>query len=210
MYVNTNYCLPTKLRLSGLHPSRYSLWSWNMVPHLTVGEESGHIWPVVSVSYTTSFLEAHISNEEVFQCTDQPPLRHHPYDSSELLCPLCFCRSLCRSIHAPQSRPLGQCDPFANRLELPIRLTMPHLAPDYWIRSGITRHWSGNCLSQSAESTSMEHAHRNGNIHRRTSHMMMIIIVLYSVKEMSQHCTLYMQILVLTLVFTGGWRIIHV
>jgi len=74
MYVNTNYCLPTKLRLSGLHPSRYSLWSWNMVPHLTVGEESGHIWPVVSVSYTTSFLEAHISNEEVFQCTDQPPL----------------------------------------------------------------------------------------------------------------------------------------
>jgi len=67
--------------------------------------------------------------------------------------------------------------PSAKGLEAPIRPTMPHLAPDYWITFGITQHRSGNCLSLSKESTSMEHAHRNGNIHRRTSHTTMMTMM---------------------------------
>ena len=35
--------------------------------------------------------------------------------------------------------------------------TTPHLAPNNWIRSGTIQIWSDNCLSLSAESTSMEH-----------------------------------------------------
>jgi len=63
-----------------------------------------------------------------------------------------------RYIHGPQSIPLGQRGSFAKGLEPPMRSATPHLAPDHWIRSGTTQHWSGNRLSSSAESTSMEHA----------------------------------------------------
>jgi len=48
-------------------------------------------------------------------------------------------------IHGPsQSSPSVQCGPFAKGVKPPIRTTTPHLAPDHWIRSGTTQHWSGN------------------------------------------------------------------
>jgi len=47
--------------------------------------------------------------------------------------------------------PLGHVWPYAKGLELPIRPTAPHLAPDCWIWFSTTQHWSGNCLSSSAE-----------------------------------------------------------
>jgi len=53
------------------------------------------------------------------------------------------------------------------------------------IRSGTTQHWSGNCLSLSIESTSME-ACRNCSIHCRTSHTMMMMMVMVYLLEIEK------------------------
>jgi len=71
---------------------------------------------------------------------------------------------------------LGLCGAFAKGVERPIRLTTSHLALDCWIQFSNTQHWSGNCLSSSAESSSLEHARRNGNVQHRTSHTMMTMM----------------------------------
>ena len=59
-----------------------------------------------------------------------------------------------------------------------IRLTTPHLVPDHWIRFGTTQHWSGNCLIIECRTDKREHARRNGNVHRRTSRTMMMMMML--------------------------------
>jgi len=48
-------------------------------------------------------------------------------------------------------------------------------------------HWSGNCLSPSSESASMDQARRNGNVHHRTSHMMMMMMMLHSISILNLH-----------------------
>ena len=53
-----------------------------------------------------------------------------------------------------------------------------HLAPDRQVRSSAVQHWSGSRLSSSAESSSLEHARRNGNVHNRTSHTMMMMMMM--------------------------------
>jgi len=113
-------------------------------------------------------LSASISNEEVTKT-----LTSHHSHTSVLLVWSSLATLLMLTHPWTTVKPFGQCGPFAKGLELPIGLTMPQLAPDHWIRSGTTQYWSGNCLSSSAESTSMEHARRNGDVHCRTSHMMM-------------------------------------
>jgi len=49
---HSSIALRTKLQLVSLHPSCHSLWSRNMVPYLTTREESGCVWPMVSVCGT--------------------------------------------------------------------------------------------------------------------------------------------------------------
>jgi len=53
--------------------------------------------------------------------------------------------------------------------------TVSHLAPDRRIQFSTTQHWSGNRLSSSAESSSLEQARRNGDIQHRTSHTIIMM-----------------------------------
>jgi len=76
----------------------------------------------------------------------------------------------CWSIYGPQS----SSSPFAKGQEPPIGPAASHLTPDRWIWSSTTQHWSGKRLSSSAESSNVEHARRNGNVHHRTSHAMIL------------------------------------
>ena len=67
--------------------------------------------------------------------------------------------------------------PLTKGLEQPSRPTTSHHAPDCWIRSSTTQHRSGNCLSSSIESSSLEQARRNGNIQHWTNLTMMTMIL---------------------------------
>jgi len=115
---------------------------------------------------------ARISNEEVHWCTDQPPLTSSvPPALSSLL-----------TLHVPINlwttvKPFGQCGSFAKWLESPIGLTASHLALDHWIRFSTAQHWSGNRLSLSTESSSLQHARRNSNVQHRTSHTLMMMMI---------------------------------
>jgi len=107
-----------------------------------------------------------ITNEQVRRSTDQPPLTHiirlkffnhihvliHPGTTVEPLVPVWF---LCQGT------------------EPPIRPTVSHLATDCWMWFSTTQHWSGNHLSSSKESSSLEHDCRNSNVQNQTSHTMM-------------------------------------
>ena len=99
--------------------------------------------------------------------TDQPPLMH-----------IIRTTRLKFFGHIARANPSTDlCGPFANGLEPPIRPTASHLVLDCWIRSSTTQHWSGNRLLSSAESSSLEHAHRYGNVQHRTSHTMMMMVM---------------------------------
>jgi len=148
------------LTLSSFHPNHHSLWSWNMFPHSTVGEESGCILPVVSALCTTNFLEG-LHFERRGPLTDQPPLTHrsvtlvwsplatlpvmiHPWTTVELFRPVW---SLCQGTEtADQADHTTPCSGPLNQI---------------WHHSTLV--WQ--LLSPSAESsTYMEHAHRNGKL----------------------------------------------
>jgi len=73
--------------------------------------------------------------------------------------------------------PLGAVWPVTKGLEPLISVTASHLAPDRWIWSRTTQHWSGNRLSSSVESSSLKHARRNDNVHQWTSHMMIMMTI---------------------------------
>jgi len=68
------------------------------------------------------------------------------------------------------------CGSFTKELDPQIGSTASHLAPDRWIRFSTTQHWSVNRLSLRAKSSSLERAHRNGNVQHQTSCMMMMMI----------------------------------
>jgi len=163
--LRSSISLPAKLRLllPSLRPSDHS------VHYPATREDSGCVWHVVSASYIIRISwRARISNEEVHcRRTDQPPLMH-----------IIRTTRLKFFGHIARANPSTDlCGPFANGLEPPIRPTASHPVLDRWIRSSTTQHWSGNRLLSSAESSSLEHAHRYGNVQHRTSHMMMMMMM---------------------------------
>ena len=142
-----------------------------MVSHSTTIEEHRRIWLVVSASHTMTqriSWRDHISNEEVYRRTDQPPLTH--------------------IIHTTRLKFFGhtaRADPFMDHSRA-LRSSAAHLPMDWNRRSGRPRQtWLcavdsdvadplniGYHLSPSTKSTDMEGACRNGNVHW-TSHMIM-------------------------------------
>ena len=65
--------------------------------------------------------------------------------------------------------------PLCQGTGTPIGLIASHLVLHRWIWSSTTQHWSCNRLSSSTESSSLEHARRNGNIQQWTSHTIMMM-----------------------------------
>jgi len=113
-----------------------------------------------------------ISNEEVHWRTDQPP---HTSSVPPTLNSLV-------TMHVPVHlratlEPSGPVLPLCEGTETTDR-AVSHLAPDRWIRSSTSQHWPVNHLSSSAESPSLEHAGRNGNVQHWTSHTMMSALLL--------------------------------
>ena len=171
---HSSIALRTKLQLVSLHPSCHSLWSRNMVPYLTTREESGCVWPMVSVCGI--YYEFPGRRTFLMKRSTDVLTSHHSHTSS---------RSSLVTLHMPihlctTVEPLGPVWPLCQVTEPLIGPTASHLAPHCWIRFGTIQHWSGNRLLSSAESSSLEHAHRNGNVQHWRSNTMMMMMMMFS------------------------------
>jgi len=122
----------------------------------------------VTTKHFTSYTTLVKCNEEVHRRTDQPPLASSvpPALNSSV------------TLHMPiylwtTAQPLVPVWPLCHGTGIAGRAdrVSPGSGPLNPIST--TQHWSGNCLSSRAESSSLEHARRNGNIQHPTSHTLM-------------------------------------